>query len=600
MSLRRLICLLLVLCLARPGVMAAAFTQEETGVVTAYVDADSGTVAPLLAPLGISDENWEGAKEALLAGFRQRKDSIDLSAYSLPRGVLSQLVGTIVNREPEFYYVVQSFQYGYNDAGLVVYLRPTYYSADQRDPAAYEAAIEAAVKDAVRADMTDLEKLLALHDYLITHCAYDQSLTMVTAYDALVSGSAVCQGYTMAYRALLDRVGIDSTVVASEAMNHAWNLVELDGNWYHVDVTWDDPAPDLQGQVNHRFFLLSDEAIATVTYDGDSNLHYGWEQICICDDTRFDEGQYWTPIRSRILFGKDQVACIQDGGTDLEVVLRGRSNGALTLLHTQQAQWALSGLTGVYYEKAFSGLSLDGGDYYFHTQTGVFRLSADGQDCAQVYTSERSIYGSTVESGILRLSLASDPKGTDLTLESHILTRYGVVPFTDVVYGRYYYDNVGWAYSGGIVQGMSATSFAPEDTCTRAQAVTFLHRAAGEPEVTANECPFVDVEPGRYYYKAVLWAVEQGIVQGVDQTHFAPDDTVTRGHFVTFLYRLAGTPQVQSTAAFVDVAPGRYYTNPVAWAAQSGIVKGMDDTHFAPGSPCTRGQVVTFLYRFFA
>ena len=168
--------------------------------------------------------------------------------------------------------------------------------------------------------------------------------------------------------------------------------------------------------------------------------------------------------------------------------------------------------------------------------------------------------------------------------------------FTDVAAGSYCYDAVQWAVANGITNGTDATHFSPNAGCTRGQVVTFLWRAAGEPTVGGN-VGFVDVAPGSYCYEAVKWAVANGITKGTDATHFSPNETCTRGQVVTFLYRAEGEPAVGGNVGFVDVAAGSYCYNAVQWAVANGITKGTDTTHFSPSATCTRGQVVTFLYR---
>lgn len=170
-------------------------------------------------------------------------------------------------------------------------------------------------------------------------------------------------------------------------------------------------------------------------------------------------------------------------------------------------------------------------------------------------------------------------------------------PFVDVEEGRFYYEPVLWAVEKGITSGVDATHFMPDANCTRGQVVTFLWRSQGCPEPTGTETPFVDVSSNRFYYKAVLWAFENGITAGMDATHFAPERDVTRGQFVTFLWRSVGKPAVSGFNPFVDVSSNHFYYTAVLWAAQRGITTGMDTTHFAPETNCSRGHVVTFLYR---
>ena len=175
---------------------------------------------------------------------------------------------------------------------------------------------------------------------------------------------------------------------------------------------------------------------------------------------------------------------------------------------------------------------------------------------------------------------------------------YNPNPFEDVSKDDYYYDAVLWAVENNITVGKDETHFAPSAACTRAQVVTFLWRTMDEPEPETTENPFVDVTEDDYYYKAVLWASENGITVGKDDTHFAPGATVTRAQFVAFLHRNEGEPKPETTEnPFVDVSESDYYYNAVLWAYENGITVGKDETHFAPKSSCTRAQVVTFLYR---
>ena len=173
-----------------------------------------------------------------------------------------------------------------------------------------------------------------------------------------------------------------------------------------------------------------------------------------------------------------------------------------------------------------------------------------------------------------------------------------VNPFTDVPGGAWYETPVLWAVENSITAGTGNGNFSPNQTCTRGQVVTFLWRAVGEPEPESNENPFSDVASGDYFYKAVLWAVENGITSGTGNGNFSPNNPCTRDQVVTFLWRAMGKPTAENrNNPFSDVAEGIYYYEPVLWAVEQGITSGTSATTFAPGSPCTRAQVVTFLYR---
>ena len=171
------------------------------------------------------------------------------------------------------------------------------------------------------------------------------------------------------------------------------------------------------------------------------------------------------------------------------------------------------------------------------------------------------------------------------------------VPFKDVSSKDYFYAAVQWAVGKNVTQGTSANTFSPDAQCTRAQVVTFLWRAAGSPAPKNRTLPFRDVRPGDYCYDAVCWAVEQGITGGTGNGAFSPDLVVTRAQAVALLHRAAGSPAARTTSAFSDVASGSYYAAAAQWASAQGITQGTGGNRFSPDKDCTRGQIVSLLYR---
>ena len=169
--------------------------------------------------------------------------------------------------------------------------------------------------------------------------------------------------------------------------------------------------------------------------------------------------------------------------------------------------------------------------------------------------------------------------------------------FVDVPADAYYHDAVLWAAENGITGGVDDIHFAPNASCTRAQAVTFLWRVAGSPVPKTTVMPFADVKAGSYYHDAVLWAVENGITKGTSDTTFSPNATCTRAQIVTFLWRSQKFPAADGVNPFTDVAADTYYTGAVLWAAENGITGGTTATTFSPNNDCTRAQIVTFLFR---
>lgn len=186
---------------------------------------------------------------------------------------------------------------------------------------------------------------------------------------------------------------------------------------------------------------------------------------------------------------------------------------------------------------------------------------------------------------------------SDVTVQAVFKAR---VHFRDVPSGAYYGDAVNWAVANGITNGMTADLFDPNGICTRAQAVTFLWRAAGSPAPKSSTMPFTDVPSGSYFYHAVLWAVENGITKGTSDTTFSPNATCSRAQIVTFLWRSQSSPVAGSSNPFTDVKPDAYYADAVLWAVKEGATKGTSDITFSPSDNCTRAQIVTFIYRVLA
>ena len=215
--------------------------------------------------------------------------------------------------------------------------------------------------------------------------------------------------------------------------------------------------------------------------------------------------------------------------------------------------------------------------------------------------------------GALQLS-GSLKADTELTLvfdhyylnsqEQRIKTKLTDLPLPE----QWSYRPICWALENNVASGVSLTSFAPNETCTRAQVLTFLWMASGSPEPEDRSLSFTDVPRSAYYYKPVLWALEKDLTAGSDETHFSPNDSCTRGQIVTFLWRLAGMPapkaleqaeEGEEPCPFADVQPAAYYYQPVLWALERGITAGTGADSFSPNQNCTRAEALTFLYRDF-
>ncbi len=221
----------------------------------------------------------------------------------------------------------------------------------------------------------------------------------------------------------------------------------------------------------------------------------------------------------------------------------------------------------------------------------ILSVSVDGQDVGTVrsYTFAEVAADHTLVATFIRNGSTPPPTPTPSEPE---------FPFTDVAEDSIFRDAIAWAVEKGITTGKTETAFDPNGICTRGQVVTFLWRMAGSPEPKTTEMPFTDVAAGSYCEKAVLWAVENGITKGVTETSFQPNAAVKRGEAVTFLWRMAGTSEVENAMPFTDVAAGSYCEKAVLWAVESGVTKGVTETSFQPGTAVNRAQLVAFLYRY--
>ena len=210
-----------------------------------------------------------------------------------------------------------------------------------------------------------------------------------------------------------------------------------------------------------------------------------------------------------------------------------------------------------------------------------------------------------IDYGIHKLTVTT-VNGKETSVKGYLINSDGAdnaavtaCDFTDVAKSAFYEEAVNWAVVNNVTSGVSATSFAPAGNCTRGQMVTFLWRAFGSPVSKNRTHIFSDIKEGAYYYDAILWAVENNITNGTSDKTFSPNAKVTRGQAVTFLFRASGASDAnaQNSAKFSDVKPGTFYYDAVGWAASAGVTKGTSETKFSPNAVCTRGQIVTFLYR---
>lgn len=362
-------------------------------------------------------------KSEILTALQEDADTLDVSSYLLDFDENADecqiLLAEVLNEHPELFYVypVLSFiYYQYSQTERRIQSLCFYYknSYSDEDKQAYSRALQDATA-MIEEDMTQEEKALALHDYLAQHCAYayreylDDTLTMEShvydAFGALVKKRAVCQGYAEAYSALCNYVGIPCELVSSRPMNHAWNVVCIDGNWYHVDVTGDDPAWNLEGRARHKYFLVSDTEM-------ENRGHYGWVDSVECSSGKYDAEQYWwTNVDSGIVqSGKQYFLTGIQGGLGFH--LMEKDGDTVSVKYTNNTSWPVWDGSG-WWTGPYAYLSRQGDYLYFNDKLHLYGMKPTDSEPHVLYTYEGGdgyIYGAMVyEDGTARLNIDTLP-----------------------------------------------------------------------------------------------------------------------------------------------------------------------------------------------
>ncbi|MBQ8856998.1 MAG: hypothetical protein IJ024_02515, partial [Lachnospiraceae bacterium] len=342
----------------------------------------------------------EGAKDKLLGGMENMEEEVDLSDYHVSTNEITTVVAGVLNENPNLFYATpQTISYDENTQ-LVQSVVVTY---DTASASIYEEALQAAYDEAITDPfgMNDLQKARALHDWIVQHVSYDHSLSNYDAYDAIVSRSAVCQGYTLAYAALLEKAGIEFDYCRSSAMNHIWNYVKIDGNWYHVDTTWDDPSwgsggDDRTGYVRHTFFLNSDTKIQQPA-SGSTDTHHSWTGTKTCSSTTYDNA-WWQDEVSAIFVidGKEYYLRLTSQSYKIQLICR--TGNTEKVLYTKSAKWYVWGKSSYYYT-TYSTLSYFRGRLYFNDPLNLYVICPGDTTPYILYTykgGEGYLYGSLV------------------------------------------------------------------------------------------------------------------------------------------------------------------------------------------------------------
>ena len=451
-----LLCLLTLVCL-----LCVSANAEEAPVIveqpcTGIIQNGDFPEAPqpglrMYASAQSADEMLAEAKEALKKGLLSVQDRIDISQCGISTDKIDEVKDIfvqVINENPELFFVGNGFHY-YERDGVFTAIAP-YYQLDgttyanlteeqksqiRQKQTALEQVVNGILAQ-VDPKWSDLETALFLHDYLATHAQYDETLQIRDAYTILVKGTGVCQAYTLAYRLLLNRVNITSGTVTSTSLNHIWNILLIDGNWYHVDVTWDDPIEDRLGRVRHAYFCLSEDKLKA-TNNGAHNAHdFKYSLNVKTDDKTFDN-YYWANVDSAFvpLNGKWYYLLYQSG-----LMQTADPTQAGSLMKQISEKWPVWGKPGWSWNGLYSGLSRYNDELIYNTTDTVYRYDPKSKtEQKKVYSltaaeqSEGYIYGTVVDGNVLRYAVQQNPDHSRSTY-THKLD-----PYTTVTAGGYAY-----------------------------------------------------------------------------------------------------------------------------------------------------------------
>ncbi len=356
-------------------------------------------------------------QECLYEGLYHMEPSIDISEYHLTSDEFVEVLAEVTNSSPDLFFVGGHIFYNVDSVtDEVTQYQPQYlYGTDVEQMKLRFEATVSRILAGVEETWGDREKALYIHDYLVSRYQYDESCSHYDAYSLLVEGRAVCQGYALAYLYFMKRLGIPCATLPSEEMGHMWNLVQIDGQWYHVDLTYDDPLPDMPGLVRHDCFLLSDEGIASDSGQG----HRGWSAQVVCGDTAYDsEETTWKKSIAPFVFdGNDWYYANTVSYEGNSFSSRGgiyrwdaQTDSSEKVLDLSGERWYV-GANSIYPLK-YMGLVYWDGKLYYNTSDSIQCVSVKNfelpQEAVAVQLSSlQSIYGLWEENGALKYSVGT-------------------------------------------------------------------------------------------------------------------------------------------------------------------------------------------------
>ena len=514
--------LCLVLCLSA----ATAWSEEDTlHQVESGLIADGCLTTPYKRPASISKSTVSGFESYMLPQLESLSSRIEVSQFKLSPDDFSQVYWRMLNLRPEYFYVDGAYSY-YSSGGIVTAILPTYRYDAASIPgrvSSFEASVNKVVNYARKAS-TQVGQIARVYDYFCVNYAYDLTYTYYQPEELFETGTGVCNAYTLACIAVFNELGFTHDYTVSEPMNHIWNLLKVDGSWYHFDATWGDPTPNRPLRVNHEHLLRSDAGITDAR-------HYDWETDIVANNTKYDD-YFWQNVQSALCMEGDVVYYVGDDSTYANRIIHtfNLKDGSDATFH----QYAYSTSQDFYYP-GLNPIWVAGKDIYYATGNLLYHTTTAGGE-------PTLLYDTGIESTIWAVYLSGDTlkfyavvgSGNDGTVYSYstfhptisaagVITGYSGVPVQATIpstvdgitvtgIGDSAFANCSTLTSIVLPKGMTDIGAQAFSGCSNLTSVTL--RGAYLPQMGANAWKNVPVSTCTLYcYKGTevdAWAQEMG------------------------------------------------------------------------------------------
>ena len=662
---KKFLCLLLlVLMMFSVFSSTVSVALADSNVKTATADIYNGYEPPKAGPrtnLDYIEYNYSGAISAISRGLNTLSSEINLQSYHLQRNDFNNIILYLIQYK-QYYYLADNFPYIYSvDNGEVISAKPIYNMSKSEVIAGNNLIKEKMSQLVAEASSfsTDIEKILYVHDYVVGNVEYDFSYNQDhnNIYYALKDGKTMCVGYSELFNYALTLLGIKSYIVTSNANNHAWNLVYLDGRYYHVDCTGDDPYytnPNLltnpvSGSYSYSDFMCSDTVAAQNGHKSNDWQVNGINIYGYANSKTYDNF-FWRNLEEHMVYagGYWYVPIVRNSDSSSDAgftinQIKFINNTKYNTAHQKEiySYYTIGSQKSIIYYPVFQSL---GGVMYYRTSDGIFAYNPDSDADTLIYkpTKDLNIYDFSMdaETNTLSVMYGNSPDDNGILLKykisdylcgnSHqyewknkngslvmMCVRCGDVikklQFTDIGSCAYYGDFIEYTSSfNKFITGTNPpynTVFEPVRAINRAMMVTILYRMAGEPYANGGNpytsSPFTDItDTSVYYYDAACWALKNGVTT---ETTFKPFNNVTREQTATFLYRYAQDNDKLGDADYKNVNLNDYHdgnsishfaVDAMKWANYNSMITGTQQGYANPQGATQRIHATKILYGF--